>query len=49
MEKKEIREAIDNLLSILEANFGKKSKEQIGYDEIFEMCQDLHVLFQNDA
>ena len=47
MEKKEIREAIDNLLSILEANFGKKSKEQIGYDEIFEMCQDLHVLFQN--
>lgn len=47
MEKKEIREAIDNLLSILEANFGKKSKEQIGYDEVFEMCQDLHVLFQN--
>lgn len=47
MEKKEIREAIDSLLSILESNFSKNAKEQITYDEIFEMCKDLYVLFQN--
>ena len=45
--KEEIKEAIDNLLSILENNFKKNVKNSISYDEIFEMCKDLDVLFKN--
>lgn len=46
-DKLEIREAIDNILSILENNFKKKLPKPIGYEEIFEMCKDLDVLFKN--
>ena len=45
--KVEIREAIDNLLSILKNNFAKNTKSAISYEEIFEMCKDLDVLFKN--
>ena len=45
--KLEIREAIDNILSILENNFKKKVSKPISYEEIFEMCKDLDVLFKN--
>ena len=47
MQKNEIRDAIDSILSILENNFKKNSKNSISYDEIFEMCKDLDVLFKN--
>lgn len=47
MQKNEIRDAIDSILSILENNFRKNSKNSISYDEIFEMCEDLDVLFKN--
>jgi hypothetical protein len=47
MQKNEIRNAIDSILSILENNFRKNSKNSISYDEIFEMCKDLDVLFKN--
>ena len=47
MQKTEIRDAIDSILSILENNFSKNSKNSISYDEIFEMCKDLDVLFKN--
>jgi len=45
--KEEIKEAIENLLSILENNFRKNTGNNISYDEIFEMCKDLDVLFKN--
>ena len=46
-DKKEIREAIDKLLTILENNFKNIYPKQIGYKEMLEMCQDLDVLFKN--
>lgn len=45
--KEEIREAIINLLTILEKNFSVKKWKRISYDEIYEMCKDLYVLFNN--
>lgn len=46
-DKNEIRKAIDSILSILENNFKNKTSKPISYEEIFEMCKDLDVLFKN--
>lgn len=46
-EDKEIYNAIDNILKILEGNFRYNYGEKISYQEIFEMMQDLYLLFNN--
>ena len=46
-EDKEIRNAIDKLLLILENNFKAGATSQIKYEEILQICQDLDVLFKN--
>lgn len=45
MKAKEIYNAIDQLLGILENNFRYKFGKKIPYDEIFEIMKDLHDLF----
>ena len=47
MENKEIYNAIDKTLTILENNFRYKYGNKISYEEIFEMMKDLYVLFTN--
>ena len=47
MNKKEIYNAIDKTLTILENNFRYKFGQKITYDEVFEMMKDLYVLFCN--
>ena len=45
MKTKEIYNAIDQLLTILENNFRYKFGKKIPYDEIFQIMNDLHDLF----
>ena len=45
MKTKEIYNAIDQLLGILENNFRYKFGKKIPYDEIFEIMKDLYNLF----
>lgn len=47
MSEKEIYESIDKLLTILENNFRYKYGKKISFEDIFEMINDLYVLFQN--
>lgn len=47
MENKDIYNAIDKTLTILENNFRYKYGNKISYEEIFEMMKDLYVLFTN--
>jgi len=44
---KQLFNAIENILSILENNFLKKYGERISFDEIFGMMKDLYLLFKN--
>jgi len=46
-EDKELFNAIDNTLTILENNFKYNYGEKIPYEEIFEMIKDLYVMFNN--
>lgn len=43
----EIRNAIDKTLTILENNFRYDYGKKITFQEVFEMMQDLYVLFEN--
>lgn len=45
MKAKEIYNAIDQFLSILESNFKYKFGKKIPYDEIFQIMKDLYDLF----
>lgn len=47
MENKEIYNAIDKTLTILENNFRYQYGKRITYEEIYEMMKDLYVLFAN--
>lgn len=47
MDKKEIYNAIDQTLTILENNFRYTYGKKISFEEIFEMMKDLYVLFTN--
>ena len=47
MNSKEIYNAIDQTLKILEGNFKYKYGNKISYEEIFEIMQDLYSLFAN--
>ena len=47
MNKKDIYNAIDKTLTILENNFRYKFGNKISFDEIYEMMKDLYVLFCN--
>lgn len=47
MENKEVYNAIDQTLTILENNFRYSYGKKISYDEIFEMMKDLYILFTN--
>lgn len=47
MSKKELYDAIDGTLKILEKNFKYSFGKKISYEEIFEMMQDLYVMFTN--
>lgn len=47
MKQKEIYNAIDKILTILENNFRYSYGEKISFEEIFEMMQDLRDLFFN--
>lgn len=47
MSSKEIYDAIDKILTILENNFRYGYGKKIPFDEIFEMMQDLYALFCN--
>ena len=47
MDSKEIYNAIDQTLSILEGNFKYSYGKKISYEEIFEIMGDLYRLFNN--
>lgn len=47
MKEKEIKEAIENILTILEQNFKYNYGKKISFEEIFEMMKDLYALFSN--
>ena len=47
MEQKEIYEAINKLLTILENNYRYKFGKKFSYEEVCDMIKDLHVLFNN--
>lgn len=47
MKSKEIYNAIDQTLTILENNFRYQYGKKISYEEIFEMMKDLYILFTN--
>ena len=47
MNKDELYETIDKLLTILENNFRYKFGEKISFDDIFVMMKDLYSLFKN--
>ena len=47
MDSKEIYNAIDQTLTILENNFRYNFGKKISFEEIFEMMKDLYVLFCN--
>ena len=47
MESKDIYNAIDKTLTILENNFRYSFGKKISYEEIFEMMKDLYILFTN--
>ena len=45
--KQEIKKKIEQILIILENNFRMTNTKKISYEDIFEMCKDLDVLFKN--
>ena len=47
MDSKEIYTNIDKILTILENNFRYKYGKKIPYSDVFEMINDLYILFQN--
>lgn len=47
MDSKEIYSNIDKILTILENNFRYKYGKKIPYPDVFELINDLYVLFQN--
>ena len=47
MKEKEIKEAIESILTILENNFRYSYGNKISFEEIFEMMKDLYALFSN--
>lgn len=47
MTNKEIYTTIDQILNILENNFKYKFGQKIPYDDVYEMINDLYILFQN--
>ena len=47
MDSKEIYSNIDKILTILENNFRYKYGKKIPYSDVFELINDLYVLFQN--
>lgn len=47
MDSKEIYANIDKILTILENNFRYKYGKKIPYSDVFEMINDLYILFQN--
>lgn len=47
MDSKEIYTNIDKILTILENNFRYKYGKKIPYSDVFELINDLYVLFQN--
>lgn len=47
MKSREIYNAIDKTLNILENNFRYSYGKKISFEEIFEMMKDLHLLFNN--
>lgn len=47
IDKKEIYNSIDQILTILENNFKYSFGQKIPFEEIFEMMKDLHILFCN--
>lgn len=47
MKEKEIKQAIEQLLTILEQNFKYSFGNKISFEEIFEMMKDLYALFTN--
>ena len=46
-EQKQIKSAILSILDILQNNFKYSYGKKISFDEVFEMMNDLYVLFNN--
>ena len=47
MKEQDIKQAIEQLLTILEQNFKYSFGNKISFEEIFEMMKDLYALFTN--